>query len=54
MIPLLLLQCAQCFRTAQAQQAAQAAGMNRGILMLLIPTLALLGGFVWLAWRRRD
>lgn len=54
MLPALLLQCVQCFRTAQAQQAAQAAGMNRGILVLLMPTLMLLGGFVWLMWRRRD
>lgn len=54
MIPFAVLQCVQCFRNAQAQQAAQAAGMNRGILMLLLPTLTLLGGFAWLVWRRRD
>ncbi len=54
MLPFALLQCAQCFRTAQAQQAAHAAGMNRGILLLLLPTLTLLAGFAWLVWRRRD
>lgn len=51
---LMLLQCVQCFRNAQAQEAAQAMAMNRGILVLLLPALLLLGSFVWIAWRRRD
>lgn len=53
MLPL-ALQCIQCFRNAQAQQAAQAAGMNRGILVLLLPALFLFCGMAWMVWRRRD
>ncbi|MBI3209724.1 MAG: hypothetical protein HYZ37_12610 [Candidatus Solibacter usitatus] len=47
-------QCVQCFRSAAAQQAASMSAMNRGILILLLPVFALLGGFCWLAYRRRD
>jgi hypothetical protein len=46
-------QCVQCFRTAAAQQAARASWLNLGILILLVPALALLAGFGLLAYRRR-
>ncbi|MFN7938226.1 MAG: hypothetical protein U0R19_33165 [Bryobacteraceae bacterium] len=47
-------QCAQCFRTAAAQQAAGMRALNQGILILLVLVLAMLGGFAWMAYRRRD
>ncbi|MBL8174368.1 MAG: hypothetical protein JNK48_06855 [Bryobacterales bacterium] len=47
-------QCAQCFRTASAQQAAGMRALNQGILILLILVLAMLAGIAWLAYRRRD
>lgn len=47
-------QCAQCFRTAAAQQAAGMKALNEGILILLVLVLVMLGGFAWVAYRRRD
>ena len=47
-------QCAMCFRNASAQSAAQAQAFNSAILVLGIPPLVLLGGFAWLAWKRRN
>lgn len=47
-------QCAQCFRTAAAQQAAGMRALNQGILIMLVLVLAMLGGFAWLAYKRRD
>lgn len=47
-------QCAQCFRTAAAQQAAGMRALNQGILILLALVLALLAGFAWLAYKRRN
>ena len=47
-------QCAQCFRTAAAQQAAGMQALNQGILILLVLVLAMLGGIAWVAYRRRD
>jgi hypothetical protein len=47
-------QCVMCFRTAAAQQVAQARALNAGILVLLLPPLVLLTGFAWLAWSRRE
>lgn len=48
-----LLQCVMCFRTASAQQAERAHVLNEGIFLLGIPTLCILAGFTWLAYRRR-
>lgn len=47
-------QCAQCFRTAAAQQAAGMRALNQGILIMLVLVLAMLGGIAWVAYRRRD
>ncbi|MBI3683284.1 MAG: hypothetical protein HY235_23170 [Acidobacteria bacterium] len=47
-------QCAMCFRNAAAQQAAGAQALNTGILVLLLPALALVAGFCFAAYRRRD
>ena len=47
-------QCVMCQRTAQAQMAARAGVLNTGIFLLMVPTLALMAGFVLLAWKRRD
>ncbi len=47
-------QCVMCARTAAAQQAERARVLNTGILVLLIPPLAILTAFLVLAWRRHD
>ena len=44
-------QCVMCQRTAAAQQAARAHVLNRGILILLVPPFALIGGVLWMAKR---
>lgn len=48
-----LAQCVMCFRTAAAQQAARARVLNIGIIIMLIPPLLILGGFVLLLYVRR-
>ena len=48
----LFAQCVMCFRTAAAQQHERARVMNAGILIMLVPPLVILGGFVWLMYRR--
>lgn len=45
-------QCVMCRRTAEAQQAERARVLNRGILVMLIPPVAILGGVLVLAARR--
>jgi len=45
-------QCVMCFRTAAAQQMERARILNFGILIMLIPPIAILAGFLLLAWRR--
>ena len=45
-------QCVMCFRTAAAQQAARSQVLNQGILILLVPPLLVLGGLLWIAWRK--
>jgi hypothetical protein len=47
-------QCAQCFRTAAARQAAEQQAANWGIAALMLPTLLLLAGFCYLLWKRQD
>ena len=46
-------QCVMCFRTAAAQNAARAHVMNIGIIIMLIPPIAILAGFMWLCYKRR-
>ncbi len=47
-------QCVMCFRTAAAQQQERAHVLNAGILVLGVPPVLILGGFLLLAWVRRD
>ena len=42
-----------CFRTAAAQQTARAQVLNLGIIIMLIPPILILGGFVLLLYIRR-
>ena len=46
-------QCVMCFRTAAAQNAARARVMNFGIIIMLIPPIAILAGFMLLCYKRR-
>jgi len=46
-------QCVMCFRTAAAQEAARARVMNLGIIIMLIPPVAILAGFMVLCYKRR-
>ena len=45
-------QCVMCFRTAAAQNAARAHLMNIGIVLLGLPPFCILGGFIYLAFKR--
>jgi hypothetical protein len=45
-------QCVMCFRTAAAQQAERAKVMNLGIVIMLIPPIVILAGFVALCYKR--
>ncbi len=47
-------QCVMCFRTAAAQNAARAHLLNIGIVLLGLPPFCILGGFLYLAWRRNQ
>jgi hypothetical protein len=47
-------QCVMCFRTAAAQQMERAKILNFGILIMLIPPIVILAGFLLLAWRRNS
>ena len=47
-------QCVMCFRTAAAQQMERARVLNFGILIMLIPPILILAGFLFLAWRRNS
>ena len=46
-------QCVMCFRTAAAQQSERARVLNAGIIIMLIPPLLILSGFVLLFYVRR-
>ena len=46
-------QCVMCFRTAAAQEAARARVLNLGIIIMLIPPIAILAGFMVLCYKRR-
>ena len=47
-------QCVMCFRTAAAQEAARARVMNLGIIIMLIPPILILAGFLVLSYKRRQ
>jgi hypothetical protein len=46
-------QCVMCFRTAAAQQTERAKVMNLGIIIMLIPPVLILAGFIGLCYKRR-
>ena len=46
-------QCVMCFRTAAAQNAERARVMNLGIIIMLIPPILILAGFMLLCYKRR-
>lgn len=48
-----LAQCVMCARTAGAQNEARQAVLMNGVLVLLVPPVLILSGFLYLAWRRR-
>lgn len=56
LIPLLAsglsAQCVMCFRTAQAQNQARSRVLNAGILVLGVPPVVILAGFLVLLKRR--
>jgi len=45
--------CVMCARTAAAQSEARMQVMMNGVIVLLIPPVLILSGFLYLAWRRR-
>jgi len=45
-------QCVMCFRTAAAQQMERARVLNFGIIIMLVPPVLILAGFLLLCWRR--
>jgi hypothetical protein len=47
-------QCVMCFRTAAAQQIERARVLNFGILVMMVPPVVILGGFLMLAWRKNS
>jgi hypothetical protein len=49
-----LAQCVMCFRTAAAQNAERARVMNLGIIIMLIPPVLILAGFLLLCYKRRN
>jgi hypothetical protein len=46
-------QCVMCARTAAAQTEARIQVLMQGIVVLLIPPVLILTGFLYLLWRRR-
>ena len=47
-------QCAMCANAAASQQAEARKALNLGIATLVAPTFLLIGGFVVLAYQRRN
>ena len=52
--PSAFAQCVMCFRTAAAQNAERAKVMNLGIIIMLIPPILILAGFMALCYKRRQ
>ncbi|MBM3812880.1 MAG: hypothetical protein FJW20_14745 [Acidimicrobiia bacterium] len=46
-------QCVMCGRTAAAQNSARVEVLQQGIIILVIPPVVILTGFLVLLWRRR-
>ena len=46
--------CAMCYAGAAAQSEKGIHALNLGILMLLLPAVAIFGGIFWMAYRHRD
>jgi predicted transporter len=53
-IPAANAQCVMCFRTAAAQNMERAKVMNTGIIIMLIPPVLILAGFLYLCYRRNQ
>jgi hypothetical protein len=49
-LSLVLAQCVMCYRTAAAQQGVRSQVLNKGIVILLIPPVVILGGILLRAW----
>ena len=47
-------QCVICYTTAAASGDRGIRALQIGILVLLVPTLTMLAGVLWLAYRRRN
>lgn len=47
-------QCAMCANAAAAQQAEARKALNLGIAALVAPVFLLIGGFVFLSYKRRN
>ena len=47
-------QCVMCFRTAAAQQMERAKVLNLGIVIMMIPPIVIVAGFLYLLWRRNS
>ena len=47
-------QCQMCKETASFQKAEAIEALNRGIIMLAIPPVAIVGGLFWITYRHRD
>lgn len=46
--------CAMCYTGANAQNEAGKRALNQGILFLLSPTVLILGGLLFVAYKRRE
>ena len=47
-------QCQMCKETASFQKAEAIEALNRGIIMLAIPPVAIVVGLFWITYRHRD
>lgn len=48
----LLAQCAMCYQNASAQGARGIQALNLGVLVLIVPPMAIIGCISWVAYRR--
>lgn len=46
--------CPLCYRAAAASKAGAIAALRRGVLILMLPPVAIFGIVTWIAIRRRD
>ena len=46
--------CAMCYTAAAAQSQQGIRALDLGILMLLLPAVAIFAGIFWMAYRRRE